>query len=768
MSLYMGGQLALISSANAAAPFVVKDIRVEGLQRVEPGTVFSYLPVKVGETFNDEKGAEAIRALFNTGFFKDVKVEVDNGVLVVLVDERPTIARVEFTGLKEFDKDTIIKALRTVGVAEARYFDKALIDKAEQELKRQYISKGFYDSEIVTTVAPVERNRVSVFFNIEEGTISKISKINIIGNKEISEGTIRDEMSLSEGNWVSWYTKNNLYSKQKLTADLESIRSMYLNRGYLEFAIDATQVSISPDKKGVYITINLREGKKYKVRDIKLGGELLGKEEEFKKLIQIKKGDTYSSAKLNEATKAMSDLLGTYGYAFASITPQPDIQRDAQEVDLLLMVDPGKRAYVRKINVVGNSKTRDTVIRREMRQMESSWYDADKLKLSKDRINRLGYFTDVDLNTQEVPGSNDQVDINVKVSEKPTGNFTIGAGFSSTEKLILSAGINQENAFGTGTSIGLNVNTGTISRTLVLSQYDPYFTEDGISRYTDVYYRTSRPLYYLGDADYSIITAGSSLKFGIPYSETGKVFFGIGVEALQLNTSPNTPQLYQDYANKFSPGDGSGYNNITTFNVPLTVGWSLDRRDSALVPTKGTFQQFSFEFGTPIADLQYYRGYYQQQLFLPVTKSNVLSFNGEIGYGIAYGSNPFPIMKNYYVGGIGSVRGYAPGSLGPQTYNQTLGINQSTGGSSKLVGNMEYTFPMPGAGTDKTLRFFGFFDAGNVYDGAPSFSGLRYSYGLGISWISPLGPLKFSYGIPIGVKDTDNVQNLQFQIGSAF
>lgn len=771
MALFASGQLMLSAPVMAAAPFVVKDIRVEGLQRVEPGTVFSYLPVKVGETFNDDKGAETIRALFNTGFFKDVRVEVENGVLVVLVEERPTISRIEFTGMKEFDKDAIAKSLRIVGVGEARYYDKALIDKAEQELKRQYIGKGFYDSEIVTTVTPGERNRVSVVFNIEEGEISKISKINIIGNKDFSEGRLLEEMLLSEGNWVSWYTKNNLYSKQKLTADLESLRSFYLNRGYLEFAIDSTQVSISPDKKGVFITINIREGEKFTVRDIKLGGELLGKEEEFKTLIPIKKGDTYSSAKLNEGTKAIADVLGTYGYAFASINPQPDIKRNEKEVDLVLVVDPGKRAYVRKINVVGNSKTRDTVIRREMRQLESSWYDADKLKLSKDRINRLGYFTEVDVSTQDIPGSNDQVDVNVRVVEKPTGSFTLGAGFSSTEKLVLSAGINQENAFGTGTNVGFNFNTGKINRTFVLSQYDPYFTDDGISRYSDVYYRTQRPLMYLGDSEYTIVTAGTSMRFGVPYSETGRIFFGMGFERLQITTSANTPQPYIDYVHQFNPGGTTA----TTYNLPLTVGWAQDRRDSALIPTKGTFQQANFEVSPPVLDLQYYRAYYQHQLFYPLTRSQILSFNGEVGYGRSYGDKGFPITKNYYVGGIGSVRGYSPGSLGPQTEyyitdsagNRTL-VKQSLGGSSKAVANIEYTFPVPGAGTDKTLRFFTFVDAGNVYDGNIQLSELRYSYGLGISWISPLGPLKFSYGKPVSPKPTDRIQNLQFQIGTAF
>ena len=763
----------------AAEPFVVQDIRVEGLQRVEPGTVFSYLPVKVGETFDDSKGADAIRSLFNTGFFKDVQVKVENKVLVVQVEERPTISKVDFTGMKEFEKDAILKALRVIGLADARYFDKALVDKAEQEIKRQYVSKGFYDSEIVTTVTPGERNQVSVYFNIEEGIVSKISEINIIGNKAFAEKDLRKEMQLSTGGWFSWYTKNDRYSKQKLSGDLENLRSFYLNQGYLEFRIDSTQISISPDKKGMYITIVINEGEQYKVKDIKLGGELFGKEEELKALVPLKPGEIYSSAKLNAGTKAIADALSAYGYAFATITPQPDLRKEEKLVDMLLVVDPGKRAYVKNIAISGNSKTRDTVIRREMRQLESSWYDGEKIKLSKDRINRLGYFTEVDIATQEVPGTNDQVDLNVKVTEKPSGSLSLGAGFSSSDGVVLSAGINQENAFGTGTSIGFNINTSQVNRTLVLSQFDPYFTEDGISRYTDIYYRTSRPLYYLGDSDYTIVNTGTSMRFGIPYSEKGRYFVGAALERLELNTTQNSPLSYQQYAatlGGYDPTlvDGTsndpyvGLYSASSINIPLTIGWSKDGRDSALLPSSGNFQVANAEVSMPVDQMQYYRLFYQHQYFYPITKSNILSLSGQVGYGVSYGNNPFPITKNYYIGGIGSVRGYTPGSLGPQVYNSNLGIYQPTGGSSKVVVNAEYSFPIPGSGTDKTLRFFFFFDAGNVYDGAPNVTDLRYSYGMGITWISPLGPLKFSYGIPLNTTSLDHIQNFQFQIGTTF
>jgi outer membrane protein insertion porin family len=754
-------------NVGAAESFVVKDIRVEGLQRVEPGTVFSYLPVQVGDTFTEEKGAEAIKALYSTGFFRDVQIQAQGSVLIVIIEERPTISRIEFTGMKEFDQETIRKSLKAVGVGEARFYDKALIDKAEQELKRAYIGKGLYAAEIVATVTPLERNQVAVYFNIDEGPVAKIQEISFIGNEAFSESTLKSEMQLKTGGWLSWYSKDNLYSKQKLTADLETIRSYYLNRGYLEFIIESTQVSITPDKKGVYLTISIREGKKFTIKNISLAGDTLGKEAELMQLVALKSGDTFSSARLTESTKAIAEVLGSYGYAFASINPQPDVRRELSEVDLTLVVDPGRRVYVRQVNISGNAKTRDVVIRREMRQFESSWFDSDKIELSKKRLGRLGYFTETDITTEDVPGSPDQVDVSVAVKEKPTGAVTIGAGFSSTEKLILSAGINQDNAFGTGTAVGLNFAMGKINQNLTLSNYDPYFTEDGISRYTDLYYRSSKPLYYTGDPNYQIKSVGSNIKLGVPYTEVDRVFFGTGAEAFQINTTSNTPQPYLNYAQNYGIAAPGYPGTLTTYNVPITVGWARDGRDSSLIPSTGSLQQLSAEVGTPAGNMTFYRIYGQYQKYHSISKGQILSFNSEVGYSQAYGNNPFPITKNYYVGGIGSVRGYSPGSLGPQYYNTTTGLLQPTGGQSKIVVNGEYTFPVPGSGADKTLRLFTFVDGGNAF-GENINLVLNYSYGLGISWISPLGPLKFSYGIPYHPYPTANVQRLQFQVGTAF
>ncbi|WP_224007679.1 MULTISPECIES: outer membrane protein assembly factor BamA [Paraburkholderia] len=742
----------------ATTPFVVQDIRIEGLQRVEPGTVFAYLPIKQGDTFNDDKASEAIRALYATGFFNDVRIATEGGVVVVQVQERPAIGTIDFAGIKEFDKDNLTKALRAVGLSQGRYYDKALVDKAEQELKRQYLTRGFYAAEVTTTVTPIDRNRVGLLFSVVEGPSAKIRQINFIGNKAYSSGTLLSEMQLSTPNWFSWYTKNDLYSKEKLTGDLENVRSYYLNHGYLEFNIDSTQVSISPDKKDMYLTIGLHEGEPYKISGIHLAGNLLNREAELTKLIKIKPGDTFSAEKLQATTKTIVDKLGEYGYAFATVNALPQIDQAHHTVELTLQVDPSRRVYVRRINVVGNTRTRDEVVRREMRQLESSWFDSSRLALSKDRINRLGYFTDVDVTTVPVEGTADQVDVDVKVAEKPTGAITLGAGFSSTDKVVLSAGVSQDNVFGSGTSLSVNVNTAKTYRTLAVTQVDPYFTVDGIKRITDVYYRTYQPLYYSTDSSFRIITAGGDLKFGIPFSEVDTVFFGVGFEQDRLDVDSYTPQSYIDYVNQFGR---------VSNNVPLTMGWSRDARDSALVPSRGYFTQANAEYGTPAGATQYYKADVQAQYYYSFARGFVLGMNFQAGYGNGLGGKPYPIFKNYYAGGIGSVRGYEPSSLGPRDKT----TNDPIGGSKMVVGNIELTFPLPGTGYDRTLRVFTFIDGGNVWGDEGSSigsNGLRYAYGVGLAWISPIGPLKLSLGFPVTKHEGDQYQKFQFQIGTAF
>ncbi len=750
--------LAFASGAAwAVDPFTVRDIRVEGLQRVEPGTIFVSLPVRVGDVYNDEKGSAAIKALFGLGLFKDVRIEISGDVLVVVVEERPTVADVEFVGTKEFDKEVLKKALRDVGLADGRPFDKAQLDRAEQELKRQYINRSLYAAEVVTTVTPIERNRVNLTFTVVEGDPAKISEIRIVGNKVFDESRLRGLFDLDTGGWLSWYTKSDRYSRAKLNADIETLRSYYLTRGYLEFKVDSTQVAILPNKTDIAITINISEGERFVVSGVKLEGNFLGKDDEFKSLVTIRPGQAYNADEVAKTTKAFTDYFGNFGFAFARVEARPEIDRINNRVSLVLQADPSRRAYVRKINVAGNNRTRDVVVRREFRQFEASWYDGDKIKLSRDRVDRLGYFSDVGIETQEVPGSPDQVDLTINVVEKPTGSLSLGAGFSSGDGLGLSFGLKQDNAFGSGNSLGVQINTSKINRVVVFNTTDPYFTPDGVSRTIDVYHKTTSP--YQDQSYYQLVTSGGSLRFGVPFTETDTVYFGAGFEATTIVPGTSLPTSYQSYANQF------GYDSTA---VPLTIGWARDRRDSALAPNSGRYQRANAEW-SPAGDARYVRATYQYQEFIPINKQYTFAFNGELGWGVASGGRPYPVFKNFYGGGLGSVRGFEQGSLGPQDVSGT-----SVGGTRKINLNAEILTPFPGAGNDRTLRMYGFVDVGSVSGpdeglaANANANSLRASAGVGVSWISPVGPLRLAIARPLKKFDGDKIQSMQFQIGTSF
>lgn len=742
-----------VGSAWAVEPFSVKDIRVEGLQRSDAGTVFASLPFRIGETYTDEKGAAALRALFSTGLYKDVRIDIDGDVVVVIVEERPVIANIDFVGLKEFDKDQLLKALRDFGISDGQPFDRALADRAEQELKRQYLTRSLYGAEVVTTVTPQERNRVNLSFTVTEGSAAKISDIRIAGNKAFSESTLKGLFNLNAGSWLNFYTKADRYSRAKLDADLETLRAYYLNRGYLEFQVESTQVAISPDKQNITITVNVKEGQLYTVTSVKLEGDYLGKEPDFATLVTIKPGEPYRAETVTETTRAMSDRFGTFGYAFAKVDARPEIDRATGTVALTIVAEPSRRVYVRRINVSGNNKTRDEVIRREFRQFEASWYDGRKIKLSRDRVDRLGFFSEVNVDTNEVPGTSDQVDLTITIKEKATGNLQVGAGFSSADKLSLSGSIKQENVFGSGNYLGVEVNTSKYSRTLVLSTIDPYFTVDGISRYIDVFYRTQRPINSQGE-EYKLVTPGASIRFGVPFSEFDTVFFGIGYERTQIQGS-NLPVNYRNYVTEFG-------NSSST--IPLTIGWSRDSRDSALVPTAGRLTSLNFDYGA-FGDAKYLRANAKFQQYVPLSKRFTFAFNSDLSWGRGLGNRPYPIFKNFYGGGLGSVRGFDQNSLGPVDVTGAY-----IGGNRRLNLNGELYLPIPGTGNDRTLRWFTYLDAGNVWGENQSitFSSLRASVGVGVTWVSPVGPLKLSYGTPIRKERTDRIQRLQFQIGTAF
>ena len=743
-----------IGSVWAVEPFVLKDIRVEGLQRTEAGTVFAALPFRIGDTYTDEKGAAALRALFATGLFKDVRIDIDNGIAVVIVDERSVIASIDFVGLHEFEKDVLIKSLKDSGIGEGLPFDKALADRAEQELKRQYLTRSLYGAEVVTTVTPQERNRVNVTFTVTEGGAARISEIRIAGNHVFSEGTLKDLFDLNDGGWLNFYLKNDRYSRAKLNADLETLRSYYLNRGYLEFAVESTQVAISPDKQHITITVNVSEGQPYTVTAVKLDGEYLGKEEDFKTLVTVKPGEPYRAEAVAETTRRFVERFGSFGYAFAKVDARTDIDRANGRVVLTLAADPQRRVYVRRINVAGNSRTRDEVVRREFRQFESSWYDGRKIKLSRDRVDRLGYFSEVSIDSAEVPGSLDQVDLTITIKEKPTGNLSLGAGFSSADKVSFTAAVRQENVFGSGNYLGVELNTSKFNRTLVVSTVDPYFTIDGISRAIDAYYRTTRPLNSHGE-DYKLITPGLAIRFGVPFGEYDTVFFGAGIERTQIEGSSALPNNYFLYRKAF----GS-----SSVSLPLTLGWTRDERDSALVPTAGRYERVNVEYSFA-GDAQYVRTNLQVQQYIPITRRFTFGVNAELGWGKGLSSRGYPIFKNFYGGGLGTVRGFDQGSLGPVDVTGTY-----IGGNRRFNINNELYVPVPGAGADRTFRVFGYLDAGNVWGESEriTLASLRAAAGLGLSWVSPIGPLKISYGAPIRKQSTDRIQRLQFQIGTAF
>jgi outer membrane protein insertion porin family len=738
----------------AVEPFALKDIRVEGLQRTDAGTVFAALPFRIGDTYSDEKGAAALRALFATGLFKDVRIDIDGGVVVVIVEERSIIAAIDFAGLHEFEKDALIKSLKDFGIGEGLPFDKALADRAEQELKRQYLTRSLYGVEVVTTVTPQERNRVNVTFTVTEGSAAHISELRISGNKAFSESTLVGLFDLNDGGWLNWYTKADRYSRAKLNADLETLRAYYLNRGYLEFNVESTQVAISPDKQSISITVNIKEGQPYTVTAVKLEGEYIGKEEDFKTLVTIRPGEPYRAEAVAETTKAFVERFGTFGFAFARVDPRTDIDRATGQVVVTLSSDPARRVYVRRINVAGNTRTRDEVVRREFRQFESSWYDGAKIKLSRDRVDRLGYFKDVLVDSAEVPGSQDQVDLTVTVTEKPTGNLLIGAGYSSAEKLSFNASIRQENVFGSGNYLGIEFNTSKSSRTVVLSTVDPYFTIDGISRAYDLYYRTTKPLNSQGE-QYELITPGASVRFGVPFSEFDTVFFGIGFERTEIRGTTALPNNYFLYRENF----GS-----TSNSVPVTIGWTRDERDSAIAPTSGSYKRLNVDWGAA-SDTRYLRANGQIQHYWPITKKFSFAANAELGWGRGLNGRPYPIFKNFFGGGLGTVRGFDQGSLGPVDVTGAY-----IGGNRRLNLNGELYVPVPGAGNDRSLRLFGYVDMGNVWgeNETVRLSSLRSSYGVGLSWVSPVGPLKLSYGSPIRKRPEDRIQRLQFQIGTAF
>lgn len=757
MRLAIACALAIALPALAFQPFVIRDIRVEGVQRTEAGTVFSYLPVKVGEPIDDEKAAAAVKALYATGFYSDVRLEADGDVLIVSVQERPAIASIDIQGAKEFTKENLKDGLKQSGISESKIYDKSLLDRAEKELKRQYSSRGYYAAKVSTTVTPLERNRVALRFDIEEGAVTKIADINIIGAKDFSEKTLLGQMKLTTPGWFTWFTKDDQYSKQQLTADLESLRSFYLNRGYLEFNIESTQVSITPDREKIFITVAITEGPVYHIGGIKFGGNLIVPEEELRALVLIHPGDVFSREKVVDATKRITDRLGNDGYSFANVNPVPDLDRTTRVASFTFFVDPGRRVYVRHVNISGNQKTKDGVIRRELRQLESSWYSLEKIARSKVRLQRTGYFSDVSIETPAVPGTSDEVDVNVTVTERNTGSLNFGVGYSAVEKVTVQASVTQSNVLGSGNLVSFQIDNGAVNKVYAANYVNPYWTADGVSRGFEIF-RRDVDTATLTIEPYHTYTSGAGVTFGIPVSEFDTFNAGFTAERTRLTVDPATaPPRYTQFISEFGE-------STDTFRTNLSI--SHDTRDSLTWPTKGWLNTAGFELGVPPGDLTYYRATYQSQLFYTADRLPwlTLMLNGEVGYADGYRGRPLPFFKNFYAGGTGSVRGFQAASLGPLDINGDI-----LGGNRRFVGNIEVLFPMPGY-KEKNVRLSLFMDGGDVWgpDDKVSAADVRVATGVAVTWDSPVGPLRFSFGAPIRSRPYDKIERFQFQLGQIF
>jgi len=746
--------LLLLAAPGLAGAFVAKDIRVEGLQRISAGTVFNYLPVKPGDEVDARNVPAVIRSLYKTGFFKDVQAWREGGVLVIEVVERPAIAQIEITGNKSIKTEDLMKGLRDAGLAEGRTFNRSLLAKIEQELRRQFFNEGKYGVVLETRVTPLERNRVAIDIDIKEGKTARIRGVSIVGNRSFSDEELLDAFQSRPGGWLAWFTKEDQYSRQKLAGDLETLKSFYLDRGYLKFKVESTQVTLSPDKKDIYITINVSEGDVYTLSDIRITGDLVVDAEEYFPLIHLRRGEPFSRRAVVDSTDRITEKLGEMGYAFANINHIPEVDEEKKTVSITFYLDPGKRVYVRRIDIKGNSRTRDRVVRREMRQMENAWLSNSKLKRSRERLQRLGFFEEVTLETPAVPGSTDLTDVVVTVKEKPSGSLAGGVGYSQNQGISFTASVTEDNFLGTGKKVTMALNTSSYNTHYQLSYFNPYATIDGISRGFNLSYRKTN-YDELNISDYSTDRSVASVNYGVPVSDFNRLSASFAIEFIDLRLGDLPPTEIVDFVN----AEGDGY-----LDFKLTLTWRHDSRDSAIFPTIGNRQTATFTLTLPGSDLHFYKFYYTFRHYLPVYRKFVFSTRADLGYGDSYGNTTaMPFFEHFYAGGVKNLRGFKSNTLGPRD-----STGDPYGGNRKLTGGLELFMPPPFEEFSDTLRLSAFLDAGNVFADRIEWDELRYSVGVGATWLSPMGALTVSYGIPLNDKDDDEVENFQFSFGSVF
>ena len=777
--------LLLNASLAHAQGFKIADIRINGLQRVSAGSVFGALPLNVGEQVDDQQLVESTRALFKTGFFQDIQLGRDGDVLVITVVERPSIASIDIEGNKAISTDDLMKGLKQSGLAEGEVFQRATLEGVRNELLRQYVAQGRYSAAVDAEVVAQPRNRVGLKIRIDEGEVAAIKHINVVGNTVFDQTELDDQFTLKTSNWLSFFKNDDKYAREKLSGDLERLRSYYMDRGYINMEIVSTQVSISPDKKQVFITVNINEGTKYTVRDIKLRGDLKVPEDQITALLLVQKGQVFSRKLMTSTSDLITRRLGNEGYTFANVNAVPTPSKDGNTVDIEFVVDPGKRAYANRINFRGNTKTEDQVLRREMRQMEGGWASTYLIDQSKTRLERLGYFKEVNVETPAVAGVDDQVDVNYSVEEQSSGSITASVGFAQSAGLILGGSITQNNFLGTGNSASLGLTRSEYQSKYNIGFTDPYFTKDGVSLgYNAFYNKTDYNDYYDdGVSYYSINSYGAGATLGYPINETSRISFGLTAQHDSIEPGTYSADEIYDFIDR----EGKEFTNFKA-----NLGWSESTLNKGILATRGYSQNLNLMVTVPGSDLSFYKIDYTGQTFLPVSASTSLRFHTKLGYGNGYGSTDgLPFYENYTAGGEGTVRGFESGTLGPRntpatgTYSsagQAYYSDRDTealGGNIMITGGVEYLFPMPFIKDNKSLRTSLFWDVGSVYsdkcylstttgcDGV-DLSQMASSVGVGVTWYSPLGPLSVNLALPIRKPDDAETQVFQFSMGQTF
>jgi outer membrane protein insertion porin family len=748
----------------ALDPFVVEDIRIDGIERISAGTVFTYLPVERGDRLDRARAAEAIRALYRTGFFSDVSLERQGSILVIKVQERPAISKITLVGNKDVKSEDLLRGLSEIGLAEGETFDRLALDRVTQELTRQYNNRGKYNVSIRPQVRELDRNRVELTITVSEGKAAKIKHINIVGNTVFSEKELTRNFELDTTNWLSWYRSDDQYSREKLTGDLETLTAHYLDRGYVDFNVESTQVSISPDRRDMYVVINVREGEVYDFGQIRLTGDLVLPEEDLLPLVLPTAGETFSRRQTEITSEAISIVLANIGYAFAEVTPIPEINRENRTVDVTFLIEPGKRVYVRRINFRGNNRTEDEVLRRELRQFEGAWYSQAAVDRSKIRLQRTGFFSKVDVETPRVPGTEDQIDIDIAVEERQSGQFQVGIGFSQVSGLILNFSVSQSNFLGTGNRVAFTAQTSRFVKRIDAFYLDPYFTDDGVSLGYSLTYRE------LDQGERNIAAFTSDViefktLFGVPVTETDTVNFFLGIDSNQINAFRGiAPDIIVDYI------DSVGRRTFKSWRAEAS--WARDTRNRFFNPTRGGLQRIALEATLPGSTAEYYRLNYQFARYFPVTSNLTFLTNIELGYGDGYGNaDELPFFENFLAGGVRSVRGFEDNTLGPVAFSAAApDFPQPIGGAFLTTATAELIFPTPFGAASETTRFSAFLDVGNVFKDFDAWeaSELRASAGLSFQWQAPVGPIIINLSKPVRKKDGDRTETIQFSFGDVF